>query len=189
MKKNIFVALLITVFLTLQAYSYNTYNSFLISELQDETFTSEEGKFSVIPPTGFGKFEYSERRNTTDAGEIVVRQYSQSSDRNTCIIAFYDIPESLFQTKSIEKMLEDGRDGALARSKGILDKETAITVDGNPGISFYSHIETQNGTVYARSDYVIAKPRVYNYLYLSLMELELHKNDVKNFFSSFHIQK
>jgi hypothetical protein len=190
MKKNTFALVLMVGLFVLRGYcAVNQNVNFLQGiSLTDDTFTSKEGRFSFIPPVGFDKFNFEKRPKKTDAGDLEIHQYSSNLARGTCLIAYYDLPESLFQSKSIQKMLEDGRDGSIKNANAVLDKESAITVDGYAGLSFYAHIKNGDKIIYTRSDFVIAKPRLYNYLYLSLDESELYKTDVKNFFKSFHIQ-
>jgi hypothetical protein len=154
-----------------------------------EPFTSTDGRFSFIPPTGYTAFVFEQRSRTTETGDLEIHQYSKNLARGSCMIAFYDLPESVFQSKTIQKLLEDGRDGGVKNVNGVLDKEVAITVDGYPGLSIYLQVKKGEQTFYIRSDFVVAKPRMYNYLYLSLDKAEFDKADIKEFFGSFHITK
>jgi hypothetical protein len=105
------------------------------------------------------------------------------------MMAYYDLPESLFQRKSTEQILADGRDRAVRSMRATVKKEESISVDGYPGLSFLMQFPDNENTVYVRAGLVIAQPRAYNYLYLALNESELNKNDVKNYFKSFRIIK
>jgi hypothetical protein len=190
MKKTLMIVLILTI-AVLNGYGFESYRmNFLPGIFQTgNTFTSKEGRFSATPPTGFSDFKFSSRVNPTDAGDITINQYLQNLDRGTCLMSYYDFPESLFQRKTIQKMLTDGRDQAVKNMNATVKKEDSITVDGNSGLSLVVEIPKDGKMIYARVDFIIAKPRVYNYLYLSYDQAEINKTDVKNFFKSFHVLK
>jgi hypothetical protein len=188
MKTNLLLLVLLWTILTVTGLAQAT-DSSSDTLSKDNNFVSQSGKFRVTLPSGFTKLNFSTRSNATDAGTLQINQYGQDLARGTCMIAYYDLPESLFQTKGLATMLEDGVAGAIKQAQATLTKKEEITVDGFSGRSIYVKIENNGKTIYARSVFVIAKPRMYNYLFLSLDEAELYKADVKNFFSSFHIEK
>lgn len=188
MKKNTFTLVLMLILFALTGYGHTNQNlNPFLNIWGTDDFISKEGRFSVTPPSGYPKFVHEVNNRPSDAGTLEIHQYSSDKERSTCMVAYYDLPQSLFQSKSIEQMLKDGRDGAV--SGGTLEKEKAITVNGYSGLSVYVTVANGGKTIYARSDFVIAKPRMYNYLFLSMDESDLYKDDVKNFFNSFNIQK
>lgn len=69
----------------------------------------------------------------------------------------------------------------------MLKHDDAVSVDGFPGRSIYVQVKNGDNTIYARSVFVIANGRIYNYLFLSLDETQLSRADVKGYFDSFHI--
>src|SRR3954469_15304509 len=100
MKKSIFAAFLIC---TVLSFYQNARAGHVFRDGRD--FVSAEGRFTVTTPVGFEKFAFEKRPRKTDSGDLEINQYSADMDRGTCMMAFYDLPDSLFQTKTIRKML------------------------------------------------------------------------------------
>lgn len=177
MKKYVF-AILMFGLLVLGAYGQTS-----------TPFVSKEGGFRATPPVGFDKFDFEKVTQPADTGDLILNQYSSNLDRGTCMMVYYDLSESVFQTKSIQQMLEDGRDGAVKKTGGTLQRSEPVTIDGNPGLSVYLSVKNGESMIYARMDLVVVKPRIYNFLYISVDQAELSKTDVKDFFRSVRLQK
>src|SRR5260221_11092680 len=122
-------------------------------------FTSKEGRFTAVAPAGFDKFEFKKNDDATASDGVTINQYSMDLGRGTCMMAYFDVPDSVFQSKSVQKILEDGRDGAVNKAKAVLDDQENITLDGYPGLSMNAHITSDKFVIYARVIFVLAKPR------------------------------
>jgi hypothetical protein len=152
----------------------------------NNVLTSKAGRFSVSLPAGSPAPKVSANVQKTDSGDMTIVQYSADGKTGTWIVGYYDVPPKVLEKKTVEQALEDGRDGSVKATNGKLIRDAAITVEGNPGRSIYIELSGEN-TIYARSDFVFVKGRMYNYLYLSTVESELSTPYVKKFFDSFHI--
>ncbi|HEY2846367.1 MAG TPA: hypothetical protein VGI80_01035 [Pyrinomonadaceae bacterium] len=154
----------------------------------NNNLSSKLGRFAVTLPAGFGPYTFTEQKKTSDGDDnMVINQYSSDGKRGTWMIGYYDLSAKLLADKTTQKILDDAQDGSVKAVSGSLKRDDAITVDGFPGKSFYVEIVNGDKTIYARDVFVLAKLRVYNFLFLSVDESELYKPDVKKYFDSFHI--
>ncbi len=73
------------------------------------------------------------KSQNTQAGRIQVILYLTKHEGNEFILATTKYPSIVFKHKTIEQMLDDARDGGVARIRGKLDEERKISKDGRPG--------------------------------------------------------
>lgn len=144
--------------------------------------TSTEGRFSILLPANFEPYAFESRKS----GALLINEYSASAERGTWTVAYYDVSPSIFQKFTVQQVLDASRDGTV--KSGVLKREDAITVNGLPGRSVVSQDKSGEHILYSRSVFVIDKPRIYNYLFLSLDKAELDKPDIKKFFDSFTVK-
>jgi hypothetical protein len=76
-----------------------------------------------------------EQRETlsSPAGPVAVLIARASWRRATYTVAYADYPEAIVAAQSTDQLLDRGRDGEVASTKGTLLRETPITVEGVPG--------------------------------------------------------
>ncbi len=152
---------------------------------------SKEGKFSITLPPGFGNPTLKTNPIETDAGKIDMHLYSsEKSDGSAFILSFNDYPIETFDMKPMEKMMDDVRDGVIGDMKGNQEKQTDFKYEGSPARSVWFNTmldETHKG--YGRLDYIIAKPRLYQMIYIGMDASTVESNEVKNAFNSFKIVK
>lgn len=77
-------------------------------------FSSKTAGFTVTLPTGFPKFGSSTRTQTTGSGDLQIFQFEADSANSSWIIAYYDLPKQVVQSKTSEKVLQDAREGAIS---------------------------------------------------------------------------
>lgn len=150
----------------------------------------KEDRFSITLPPGFPAFKNEKQSQTTGVGNIEMQLYTSESPRgDTCMLTYNDFPASVFKGRSPQKILEDGRDGALKNVGGVLERQESVTVQGHPGLSMYGSAVNQGRTIYFRFLCVLAQPQVFQLLYLTVDKSELNKPEVEAFFKSFRLEK
>jgi hypothetical protein len=150
-------------------------------------YNSPDGRFNITLPPGFGQFTLQQRTQPTAVGNVELNILQSESSRGGCLLGYSDFPEASFQGRTPQKMLEDGRDGALRNISGTLEKQENITVQGKQGISVYGSGSSGGQTFYVRFNFILDKPRAYQVGYLAHDRAELDKPDIQAYFDSFHL--
>lgn len=151
------------------------------------TYDSPDRRFSLTLPQGFSEFQSQKTTQTTPAGPIELNILQSENSRGVCIAGFSDFPEASFMGRTPQKMLEDGRDGALRNINGTLEKQENINVQGRTGLAVYASANSEGRQVFVRFDFVLDKPRIYQIGFLGYDRAELDKPDVQAYFDSFHL--
>src|SRR5215213_7556999 len=89
-------------------------------------FISKEGGFSIALPPNFSPFQHKAETQATGVGNIELHTFSSATPTGFCVLGYSDFPPVSFQGRSAQKILEDGRDGALKNANGILEKQKSI---------------------------------------------------------------
>lgn len=177
MQKNL-VGLVIVVMCVLSGYAQ-----------ADKSLVSEDGQFEVVFPAGLPEPKFSTIMQHFDFGDTEAKQYVVENGSGNWTIQYYDHPATLFQSKTADKILSD----MLARQQNDPNKKLSnvknLTVDSFPGNVFDFQKPSGKVIVFGRHATVIAKLRVYHYIFVCLDPAEMNKPDVLKFFSSFHIKK
>ena len=150
-------------------------------------FSSKEGRFSIILPSGFPAFKYQKQTTPTAVGDIVLNSYNSETPRGACAVMYSDFPAATFEGRSAQKILEDGRDAALKAVNGTLEKEKSTTVQGFPALTIYWSTSNQGKSFYSRFDFVLVQPRAYQIGYISYDKNDLDKPDIQTYFKSFRL--
>lgn len=151
-------------------------------------YDSPDGRFSITLPPGFSQFTSQQRAQPTAVGNVELNILQSENSRGGCLLGYSDFPEASFQGRAPQKMLEDGRDGALRNISGTLEKQENLTVQGKQGIRVYGSGSSGGQTFYVRFDFVLDKPRAYQIGYLAHDRAELDKPDIQAYFDSFHLK-
>jgi TonB family protein len=151
------------------------------------TYDSPDGRFSIKLPPGFSQFKSQTMSQPSPAGTIVLNIMQTENTSGGCMMAYSDFPEASFQGRTPQKMLEDGRDGALNKMGGTLEKQENLTVQGKTGIAVYGSGNSAGKTFYIRLHFILDKPRAYQIGYLAYDRADLDKPDVQAYFDSFHL--
>lgn len=151
-------------------------------------YNSPDGRFSITLPPGFSEFKSQTTKQPTLAGDIELTILQTENTRGGCMVGFSDFPEASFQGRTPQKMLEDGRDGALRNIGGTLEKQENITVQGKTGISIYGSGTSGSRTYYVRFNFILDKPRAYQVGFLAYDRAELDKPDINEYLKSFTLK-
>lgn len=93
-------------------------------------FSSVEGNFAVMMP---GTPAYEKKDTATAVGPIDMHMFTLNIKRDAAYIVMYsDYPEIVTKAPP-DRILDGGRDGAVANAKGKLIGEQNLTLDGFPG--------------------------------------------------------
>ena len=95
-----------------------------------ETFTSKEGKFSILMPISPS---FTKAQHKSFIGMIEENTFRTKSNSETFSIEYSDLPRSAFILASAETILDETREGFLNNGRGIQLQFTPITFQGNPG--------------------------------------------------------
>ena len=95
-----------------------------------QEFSSTEGNFAILMP---GTPSYEKKNSTTVLGPIDMHMFTLNIKRDAAYLIMYsDYPEIVTRAKP-DDLLDGGRDGALANTKGRLISEQNMSLDGFPG--------------------------------------------------------
>ena len=152
------------------------------------SYDSPDGKFSITLPPGYSQFQSQSRTQPTPAGDVQLNILQSEIPKGACVLGYSDFPERAFVGRTPQKMLEDGRDGALRNINGTLEKQENITVQGKTGIAIYGSASSAGKSVYVRFNFILDKPRAYQIGYLAYDRAELDKPEVQAYFDSFRLK-
>jgi hypothetical protein len=170
------------------SYSTPTTTSSSSSNSSSVVYNSTDGRFSITLPPGFSQFTSQQRTQPTAVGNVELNILQSENSRGGCLLGYSDFPEASFQGRTPQKMLEDGRDGALRNISGTLEKQENLTVQGKQGIRVYGSGSSGGQTFYVRFDFILDKPRAYQIGYLAHDRAELDKPDIQAYFDSFRLK-
>lgn len=157
--------------------------------IQSETpYSSKEGRFSITLPPTFPTFQHKQQTQTTAVGDIELHTFLAESSQGACIVGYSDFPPASFVERSAQKMLEDGRDGALGNIKATLEKQESGTVQGHESLTVYGKGGPVEKPIYVRFKFVLVRPRAYQIGYLSYDRANLDKPGIQAFFKSFRLE-
>jgi hypothetical protein len=146
-------------------------------------YTSAEGGFSVRLPA-----EPKGQKIILDTG--VGRTYlniyilNRKDDNFVYSIGYVDYPASLFQLKNADKILDDGRDGAVKNIKGKLISESKISINKNPGREVT--IEATAGDAVLRAKFFLVGQRMYQ-LMVTTSKKKSKSYQILKFLDSFEL--
>lgn len=148
-------------------------------------YKDPDGKFSLTLPPGFSQFQSQKTSQPTPAGPIELNILQSQSSSGACIAGYSDFPEASWEGRTPQKMLEDGRDGALKNINGTLEKQEKIIVQGREGLAVYGSANAGGKQVYLRFNFILDKPRAYQVGYLAYDRAAVDAPDIEAYFNSF----
>ncbi|HEX8846067.1 MAG TPA: hypothetical protein VF791_15560 [Pyrinomonadaceae bacterium] len=151
-------------------------------------YSSPDGRFGITLPPGFSQFVSQKQTQPTPVGPIDLNILQSENPNGACVVSYLDMPEAANQGRSPQKLLEDGRDGAMRNINATLEKENNITVQGRPGISVYASASSQGRSFYLRYYFIMDKQRAYQIGYLAYNRSELDKPAVQAYLDSFNMK-
>lgn len=142
---------------------------------------SEDGGYSLVFPGS-----PQEQKLTKDDGTFLANMYVLELDSgNVAFMSSHsDLPKDRLSIAA-DTILEDAKKGAIANTKGTLESEKKVTVEGYPGRDIV--IATPNGMLsYVRV--VLAKGRLYQAMAVMTRDNGA-KKDVPTYLNSFRLEK
>jgi len=95
-----------------------------------QEFSSAEGNFAVLMP---GTPTHEKTSTNTAVGPIDMHMFTLNIKRDAAYMVMYNDYPEIVTKASPEALLDGGRNGALANTKGKLIGEQSISLDGFPG--------------------------------------------------------
>lgn len=152
-------------------------------------FSSEDGKFSILIPQGFETPKKETTIIPTEVGKVDITSYLTQNSTGSCMVMYNDFPESIFNERDSKRMFDESRDNALKTVNGTVEKEEESLFQGYPKRTIYLSTTVENQTLYSRFDFIIVKPRLYQIAFVGYKRSDLDQESIKKFFESFKIKK
>lgn len=150
-------------------------------EKEWEEFRDEDGKFSVMLP---GNPEKTTTQINTEIGVIDLNMFMYEDYNAVYMVAYSDFPLGHIESKGVQQLLDDARDGAVRDINGELINEKITEINGYPGRSLL--IKAEEEELMARDNLYIVENRMYQIVIV----YPLDKNvdfEMDKFISSFKI--
>ena len=153
-------------------------------------YTSEEGKFSITPPEGYGPFAEKQESSPTPSGEGKSRYLtSKNSSGQLAVVEYHVLPDALFQKGKIREGLEGMRDEFMGKVAGVMESSEQVTLQGHEALAVrgFNPLPDNKGFAYFRFVYVAAPPRLYRVGLISTEKADLDSPGVNAYFDSFQL--
>lgn len=146
----------------------------------------EEESFAVTLPDGFSKFAKKQQTVKSESGDIQqVTFVSTAPDGDAVIVTYGEMSGKILDPQATMK---SGRDSLINSLRANLASERELEIDGNPALSISFSAEKPR-PIFARTDLVVAGPRMYQVIYLGGTQEDLTSVATEMFFSSFDIDE
>jgi hypothetical protein len=152
------------------------------------TYNSDDGRFQITLPPGFSTFKSQKQNQATPAGNIELNILQTETASGACLMGFSDFPAASWVGRTPQKMMEDGRDGALRNINATLEKQEQLTVQGKDALNVYGSTASGGRSIYVRFQFVLDKPRAYQIGYLAYNRADLDKPEIQAYFDSFRLK-
>ena len=153
-------------------------------------YTSDEGKFSVTLPEGYGPFSEKKETSPTPSGEGKSHYLtSKNSSGHLAVVEYHILPDALFQKGKIREGLEGMRDEFLGKVTGVMESSEPVTVQGREALAVrgFNSLPDNKGFAYFRLVYVAAPPRIYRVGLITTEKADLDSPGVNAYFDSFQL--
>ena len=153
-------------------------------------YTSDEGKFSITPPEGYGPFAEKKESSPTPSGEGKSRYLtSKNSSGHLAVVEYHVLPDALFQKGKIREGLEGMRDEFMGKVTGVMESSEPVTLHGHEALAVrgFNSLPDNKGFAYFRFVYVAAPPRIYRVGLISTEKADLDSPGVNAYFDSFQL--
>jgi hypothetical protein len=146
----------------------------------------QQESFSITLPAGFGEFAKQQQKIKSESGEITQVTYvSKGTGGNAIIVTHGTMPGKIMDPAAT---MNSGRDSLLKSLGATLVSEKSIQIDGKPAMSI-SYSAEKPRPIFARTDLVVAGPRMYQVIFLGSSAEALAHESTSRFFSSFDISE
>lgn len=151
-------------------------------------FVSRDGYFTILLP---GAPAQQTQQVDSPAGPLDYFTYTLQNESHSYFIAYVDFPEVPNDARGIKKILDGGRDGAIATISGKLISETDLSLKGMPGRA----ITVEGAGSLLKARIYLADLRLYLIMIVTnknqsaAPELNLENVTVERFLGSFRLMK
>lgn len=146
----------------------------------------EQDSFSITLPAGFGEFAHQAQTVKSENGNIQQVTYVSKGLQGNAVI----VTHGTMSGKILEpaKMMESGRDSLIKSLGAKLESEKQFEIDGKPAMSISFSAEKPR-PIFARTDLVVAGPRMYQVIFLGSSAEVLASESTQAMFQSFDIKE
>ncbi len=145
-------------------------------------YTSIEGAFSVLLP---GEPKPYKVILNTDFGQTYLYVYMlDNKDGFVYSVSYVDYPFGVFQEKSISRILDDARDGAVRNVRGRLLSESSASIKEYPGREVM--VESATGGAIVKARFFLVNHRLYQ-LSVTASKERSSSNNFRRFLDSFKL--
>ena len=155
-------------------------------------YTSDEGKFSIIPPEGYGTFTEKKQTAPTPSGEGKSSYLtSKNASGQLAVVEYHILPDALFQKGKIREGLEGMRDEFMGKVTGVMESSEPITLHGHEALAVrgFNSLPDNQGFAYFRLVYVAAPPHLYRVGLISTEKADLDSPGANAYFDSFKLAR
>lgn len=146
-------------------------------------FVGPDGDFSVQLP---GDPQETTQEYETDSGLITIHLFTFPLNKFAFITAYSDYPAELIQSKGIETVLNNARDGAIANTEGKLIEEKVFDLNGYPGR--FLTVASPDGSGIAQAKLVLVGTRLYQ-VFVAGPEDQQNAPEISTYMDSFKLLK
>lgn len=146
----------------------------------------DQESFTITLPAGFGEFARQTQTVKSENGNIQQVTYvSKGLQGNAVIVTHGTMTGKILEPA---KMMESGRDSLIKSLGAKLESENKFEIDGKPALSV-SFTAEKPRPIFARTDLVVAGPRMYQVIFLGSSAEALAAESTKAMFQSFDIKE
>lgn len=152
-----------------------------------ETFTSEEGRFTIRFPD---KPRAAEQVIPLPGANVTMHIFTAQFPQQTgdMVMTYTDYPPQVLATKNVEEMLDGSVNGTIQGMKASLVKSTRITQAGSSGREFSWTAAGPKGPVKGQARIFLVGPRLYQILIIGTTETSLTLDVYEMIFRSFEFK-
>ncbi len=145
----------------------------------------DQESFSITLPAGFGEFARQTQTVKSENGDIQQVTYvSKGLQGNAVIVTHGTMGGKILEPA---KMMESGRDSLIKSLGAKIESEKQLEIDGKPALSI-SFTAEKPRPIFARTDLVVAGPRMYQVIFLGSSAEALSAESTQVLFRSFDVK-
>lgn len=147
-----------------------------------QKFESKDAGFSILLPG-----QPTEQTKSVDSaiGQLNLINFELNKGDTYYIISTTDYPASVFESATLDQLLDSARDGAVSNAQGTLIKEEKILVDKFPGRLLEVGLA---GSQTIRAKFILAEKRLYQIVIVG-PTAKMNNAEINETLSSFALLK
>ena len=144
----------------------------------------QQESWSITLPAGFSEFAKQQQTVKSENGDIQQVTYvSKGTAGNAVIVTYGQMSGKILDPAAT---MNGGRDSLLKSLGARLENEATVEIDGKPGLSI-SYSAEKPRPIFARTDLVVAGPRMYQVIYLGASADAIVSETTQQMFKSFDV--